>query len=286
MRRFALLGHPVRHSLSPLMHAASFRALGFAGSYQTIEVVPAELANALRECAARGYQGLNLTVPHKSAALELMDQLDASARLYSAVNTVRIDAHGLTGYNTDAVGFTEDLTQEYRQELRGRCVMIVGCGGAGRAIAIACAQQGVAELYLANRTLVRAERVAREIEALAVEAAVAHTTKVVVVPSTPDAWIAQARQAQVIVQCTTAGLRDVDQAVLPPTAFHVGQFLYDIVYNRRVTPTMAAALKAGAKAVNGLGMLVCQGAAAFTIWTGLKADSTAMRTALEQHIFG
>jgi shikimate dehydrogenase len=279
--KFGLFGHPVKHSLSPAMHAASFRALGLDAEYLCFDVPPDALAARLAACRDEGFSGLNLTVPHKSAAVALMDRLDASARLYGAVNTVRIDDGGLTGFNTDADGFLADLAVNFRLSPEGRRVLVLGCGGAGRALAIACAHRGAANVWLANRTVAKAERVAAEIADLLPGL----RTDVRVLGEGRPAWVAHCREADLVIQCTTAGLDADDAPVLPPDAFRRGQFLYDIVYTRRVTPTMRSALAAGADAANGAGMLVYQGAAAFREWTGLGADTAAMRAALEACIY-
>lgn len=280
--RFALLGHPVKHSLSPVMHEASFRALGIDAAYACIDVAPEALGACLATCREQGYAGLNVTVPHKTAALAWMDRLDASVRLYGAVNTVRIDAAGLTGVNTDAEGFLEDLAVNYRRSPEEARVVILGCGGAGRALAIACAHRGANEVVLANRTLVKAEQVAAEI----VDRVPDSPAEIRVLAPEPAAWAAACREADLVVQCTTAGLHADDAPLLPPEAFRRGQFLYDIVYTQRVTPTMRSALAAGADAANGAGMLVYQGAAAFREWTGRDADTGAMRAALDARLYG
>lgn len=280
--RFGLFGYPVKHSLSPVMHGASFRSLGLDAEYLCFEVPPEALAERLDACRREGFDGLNLTVPHKEAALALMDRLDASARLYGAVNTVRFDGDGLTGFNTDAAGFLEDLSVNFRLTPERRRVLILGCGGAGRALAIACASRGAAQVFLANRTVSKAEQVAADIARLLPDS----PTEVRVLPHGADSWAACCRESELVVQCTTSGLHEADAPVLPQEAFRPGQFLYDIVYTRRVTPTMGSALAAGAEAVNGAGMLVYQGAAAFTVWTGRAADTAAMRAALEARIYG
>ena len=280
--RFALLGHPVKHSLSPVMHEASFRALGIAAEYGCMDVPPDALGACLSACRAQGYAGLNVTVPHKAAALAWMDRLDASAHLYGAVNTVRIDAAGLTGVNTDAEGFLEDLAVNHRLSPEAARVVILGCGGAGRALAIACAHRGADEVVLANRTLAKAEQVAAEI----VDRVPDSSAEIRVLAPEPGALAAACREADLVVQCTTAGLHADDAPLLPPEAFRRGQFLYDIVYTQRVTPTMRSALAAGADAANGAGMLVYQGAAAFREWTGRDADTGAMRAALDARLYG
>ncbi|HRR34820.1 MAG TPA: shikimate dehydrogenase [Kiritimatiellia bacterium] len=280
--RFALLGHPVKHSLSPVMHEASFRALGLDAVYECIDIAPKALGACLATCRERGYAGLNVTVPHKTAVMAWMDRLDASARLYGAVNTVRIDANGFTGANTDAEGFLADLAVNYRLSPEAARVMVLGCGGAGRALAIACAHRGADEVVLANRTLAKAEQVAAEI----VDRVPNASAEIRVLAPDPAAWAEACREADLVVQCTTAGLHADDAPLLPPEAFRRGQFLYDIVYTQRVTPTMRSALAAGSDAANGVGMLVYQGAAAFREWTGYDADTRAMRAALDARLYG
>ena len=273
--RFALLGHPVAHSLSPVMHKASFRALGLDATYECIDVPPGEVAAALDQCRREGFAGLNVTVPHKQETYNALTRLDVSAQRVGAVNTVRFDPDGgMTGFNTDAIGFLADLRAAFGLMPAGRRIMVVGCGGAGRALAIACALGGCSRLRLANRTPERAERVAAEISGFASEGATAAE-----VVGLPD-WIAAARDSDLVIHATTAGMSD-DRAALPSEAFYSGQYFYDIVYTSPVTPTMAVAREAGAWVANGLGMLVRQGAASFRIWTGREANLSAMRMAVE-----
>jgi shikimate dehydrogenase len=280
--RFGLFGHPVKHSLSPVMHAASFQALGLRAEYVCFDVPPDELSARLEACRREGFNGLNVTIPHKEAVVPLMGRLDASARLYGAVNTVRFDAKGSTGFNTDATGFLTDLEKSRGMTPEGRRVLILGCGGAGRALAIACAREGALEIGLADLIPSKAEVLAEEIGERLPDA----VTRVDALSSEPEVWARYGRDRDLIVHCTSAGLHANDVSPLPSDAFHEGQLLYDLVYTARVTPTMRAAQAAGADTLNGSGMLVYQGAAAFKIWTGLDADAAAMRTALEARIYG
>ena len=275
MMKFGLFGHPVGHSLSPVLHTASFRSLGLEAEYRCFDVAPEDLAEALDARRVEGYLGLNLTVPHKVAAVPLMDRLDASARLFGAVNTVRFEPDGTkTGFNTDAMGFLQDLKAVAGITPEGKRVMVVGCGGAGRAVAIGCASAGAGTLALVNRTFDRARAVVGEIQAKFPDVPVEASALAGLPPEVTHTF-------DLIVQCTTAGLRPDDPPALPVVAFRPGQILYDIVYTSPSTPTMTAARTAGATAFNGLGMLVRQGAAAFRIWTGRDADIEAMLAAVE-----
>jgi shikimate dehydrogenase len=279
--RFGLFGHPVKHSLSPVMHTASFQALGLRAEYVCFDVPPEELAARLEACRQEGFNGLNVTIPHKEAVVPLMGRLDPTARLYGAVNTVRIDAKGYAGFNTDATGFLTDLKESRGVTPEGLRVLIVGCGGAGRALATACAREGASEIGVADLLPVKAEVLAEDIAEKLPDA----VSRVDVLSGEPEVWARYGRECDLIVHCTSAGLHAGDASPIPAEAFREGQLLYDLVYTTRVTPTMRSALAAGADVLNGAGMLVHQGAAAFNIWTGLTADAKAMRAALEAKIY-
>ncbi len=276
-RRFAVFGHPVAHSLSPAMHAANFRALGLDAVYERRDVVPETFAAALADYRSGG---VNCTIPLKRTAYEACDRRDASAERFGVVNTVRFDADGgTTGFNTDGVGFLRALEESLRCTPAGRAVFLFGCGGAGRAVAIACADAGAASLVLANRSPGRMTVLADELRELAPDVPVGVTPA-----GDPVAWTAACRAADLVIQCTPLGLHADDCFPLGADAFRAGQKVYDLVYTAPVTPAMAAARAAGAAAANGLGMLIHQGAASFAVWTGLQADLGAMRQALAEQI--
>jgi shikimate dehydrogenase len=271
-RRFAVFGHPVAHSLSPAMHNANFRALGLDAVYERRDVVEADLAVNLPDFRSGG---VNCTIPLKRAAYDVCDRLDESARRFGVVNTIRFDGDGgVTGFNTDGIGFLRDLDDTLRCSPDGQSVFVFGCGGAGRAIAIACACAGAREVVLANRSMARMEPLMIELARLAPHVPIRMT------PSNPEAWTAACRRADLVVQCTSLGLHEGDPFPLGSDAFQRGQKVYDLGYTTAITPVMRAAHAAGAASQNGLGMLVHQGAASFTIWTGLQADLAAMRAAV------
>lgn len=279
--RFGLFGHPVKHSLSPVMHEASFKSLGLQAEYVCFDVPPEALQERLEACRRDGFNGLNVTIPHKEAVVPLMGKLDPTARLFGAVNTVRIDAHGFTGYNTDTAGFLTDLKESRGATPEGLRVMIVGCGGAGRALAMACAREGAVGLGVADVIASKARALSEDIAERLPDA----VTQVDVLSGDPEVWARYGRECDLIVHCTSAGLHAGDASPIPAGAFHDGQLLYDLVYTARLTPTMRVAKGAGADVLNGMGMLMYQGAAAFNIWTGLEADTKAMRAALEARVY-
>ena len=269
--RFALLGHPVSHSLSPRMHTASFRALGIQAEYTALDTPPNALAERVEACRKDGFDGLNLTLPHKTAALALMTRVDPIARLAGAINVVRFDTDGCTGFNTDITGFLAALQEDCGISPAGKRVLVLGCGGAGRAVSLACAQSGAAVIALANRSEGKALKLAEDLSRVP-----DNRSRICTVSD----WCAAAQDSDLIVQCTSAGLHAGDTSPLPPEAFRPGHVFYDVVYTMPVTPTMRTAQAAGAKTANGLGMLINQGAHAFNLWTGLTADIHAMRQAL------
>lgn len=271
-RRFAVFGHPVAHSLSPAMHNANFKALGLDAVYERRDVIESDLRANLKAFRSGG---VNCTIPLKRAAYETCDRIEAAARRFGVVNTIRFDTDGgTTGFNTDGIGFLRALEESFVCSPTGQKIFVFGCGGAGRAVAIACADAGAAAITLANRTPQRMLTLADELTASSPTVPI-HTT-----PHDAHAWTTACRAADLVVQCTSLGLHDADRFPLSADAFRSGQQVYDLVYNAPVTPAMAAARAAGADVANGLNMLLHQGAASFTIWTGINADLDAMRAAL------
>jgi shikimate dehydrogenase len=203
-----------------------------------------------------------------------MDELDASARQLGAVNTVAFVNGRMVGHNTDGVGVLRALREAFGAGPEGARVAVFGCGGAGRAVAIACAGAGAAELRLLNRSLKRAERVAEEI------ATAAPRVIVRVASAGSRDGVDAMRSADLIIQCTSVGLHADDPAPIPADVFHAGQRVYDLIYTQPFTPTLRAAQQGGARVANGLGMLLHQGAASCSIWTGQQPDIEVMRQAL------
>ena len=270
MRRFAVLGHPINHSFSPVMHTASFRSIGFDGEYTRLDVPPEMLGDALKALSAEGFSGVNLTIPHKQLALPMMDALTPEAQRLGAVNTVRFEEGGkLSGHNTDGPGFLAAAKATLGLDPAGRRVAVVGCGGAGRAVAITLAHAG-AQVGLIDIDRDRAEALADEIRASGRDAAVIGRERI--------------READLIAQCSPSGLAIFPEPAVRAEEMRPGQALYDIVIppGDPVTPTMKEARTLGIPCANGVRMLVEQGALSFTYWTGLEADRAAMLRAVEE----
>ena len=275
---FALLGHPVGHSLSPAMHNAAFAALGLRARYTRLDVAPRDLSTTLDELHASGFGGLNITIPHKEAAYRFLARhhtIAESARALQAVNTVVFQRDGsLVGHNTDAPGFLDALKESFRATPRGKRVLLLGCGGAGRAIALTCARQGAASIQIADVQLAARRRLRRALRQAAPDLSLGGIAL--------SRAARAARECDLIIQATPVGMQPDDPSLLPPEAFRPGQVVFDLIYNPAETPLLATARAAGARTANGLGMLLHQGARAFRLWTNRHPPIPVMRAALEQ----
>ncbi len=273
---YAVLGHPIGHTLSPVMHMAAYEALGMDAVYLALDVAPDKLMQVLPAMKAMGFGGANLTVPLKEIAFRGLEHLDESAKQAGAVNTVSFRDEAIVGYNTDGDGLLRALREAFGTGAGGLSVFVLGTGGAGRAAALSCARDGAKAVTLFDLDRVRSERVAGEIRTAA---------KGITVSVLNEAPEAGARAADLIIQATPVGMKPGEAAPLKPDAFRKGQFVYDLIYMYPETLLLMAARKAGAKTANGLGMLLHQGAAAFEIWTGVKPPVKVMRKALENEVY-
>ena len=289
----AVYGHPVRHSASPAFQNAGLAALGLNWRYLAFEVRPERLREAIDGARAMRFIGLNLTVPHKLLAVDLVDALDESARPYGAVNTIRFeakDSHGQWrplgefaeevpdevrshGFNTDADAITRALQEDLGVTVRGRRILLLGAGGVGRTTALKLAADAVAELFLVNRTQARAEEVAVEIarRAPAVRCHVGYP---------PD-------RVDLVLNATSLGLKAGDALPFDESAFRLSQATaaYDMIYRPAETSFLKAAQAAGCRAANGVGMLLYQGVKALELWTGRPAPVAIMRQALLSNVY-
>jgi shikimate dehydrogenase len=268
-RLCAIFGSPIRHSASPAMHNAAFAALGLDWRYVACEVDPKNLRTAIAGAQAMGLVGLNLTVPHKLLAVDMVDVLDATAKAWGAVNTIRFDNQGATGFNTDADGLVASLREDLNLDPCGASILLLGAGGAGRTAALRLAAEGAARLFLINRTRAKAGEIAHEIQK--------QFPSVIVSTDYP------AGPVDLILNATSLGLKPQDPSPLDERQFPPAQAraVYDMIYLPAETALLRAARASGCRMANGLGMLLRQGAAAFEIWTGQPAPIDVMRRALE-----
>jgi shikimate dehydrogenase len=267
-----VMGWPVGHSLSPRLHGFWLRQHRIDGTYVPLAVEPANLAQALRALPALGFRGVNLTIPHKEPALAVVDRITPAAARIGAVNTVVVTADGLLGENTDGYGFMENLAAGAPgwRPADGPAVLL-GAGGAARAIAVALIDAGATELRLVNRTLARAEALADQLA----DAARQHGTALAVLPWRDGAALAG---ASLLVNTSSLGMTgqpplEIDLQDLPRAAL-----VTDIVYSPIETGLLAAARARGHAVVDGLGMLLHQARPGFRAWFGVDPEvSEALR---------
>lgn len=278
------------------MQNAGLAALGLDWRYLAFEVHPENLAQAIAGAKAMKFIGLNLTVPHKLLALELVDVLDDSARAWGAVNTIRFEAQDgegewrplgsfsgdvperirAHGFNTDADAITRSIREDLGLEVRGARVLLLGAGGAGRTAALKLAAEGVGELFLVNRTM-------SKVQELIVEMGT-RFPGVKAVAGYPPAGA----RVDLLLNATSLGLKAEDVLPLDTGCFATDRAgaVYDMIYRPAETRLLAAARAAGCRTANGLGMLLYQGARALELWSGVNAPIKVMRDALHRNIYG
>jgi shikimate dehydrogenase len=281
-RLCAVYGSPIAHSASPAMHNAAFAALGLNWRYLAFEVEPKNLRAAIAGAKAMNFAGLNLTVPHKLLAVEMVDELDVSAKVWGAVNTIKFvqspksKVQSAIGFNTDADAIARSLREDLKIKLRGAKVLLLGAGGAGKTAALKLAAEKVSELFLVNRTFSKILELQKEIQK--------KFPSVCVGLDYPKSKV----ELDLILNATSLGLKPGDASPLDETQFSLKQTraVYDMIYRPAETKLLNAAKNSGCQTANGLGMLLHQGAKAFEIWTGQPAPLDVMRRALEQNVYG
>lgn len=289
--RLGVFGDPVAHSLSPQMQNAALKHCKIDMQYARFQISPSELREALNLVRDLKFVGVNLTVPHKIAAFELMDDLDENAKRIGAVNTIKIDPpkdgfaganNGkLRGFNTDGKGFARAIREEFVVDLRDLRVMVLGAGGAARAIALQCAKENCERLVIANRTLEKAQKLSEELrDLLSGPRVLGPVARLQAIPWEESAIRFQIANVDLIVNATPLGLNRNDASPIPARLLAPHLMIYDTIYSDKRTPFVSAAMEAGARAVNGLSMLLHQGALAFEIWFGREAPLDVMRAAL------
>jgi len=273
-RRVGLIGHPLGHSLSPAMQDAAFAAAGLAHRYELLDVPADGLPTLLRLLRTGGWLGGNVTVPHKTAVVPLLDELRGDAADLGAVNTIQVEGDRLIGYNTDTFGFEDSLAAQPALRRGAGQAVVLGAGGAARAVVWTLLRHGWAVCLLARRPE----------QAVALAAALAHAAGITTGVLDAPTLAACLPGAQLLVNTTPVGMWPPPAADPLPAAVALSPdlFVYDLIYRPYETRLLARAAAAGCRTSNGLAMLVAQGAAAYTIWTGLDAPRRLMRTAAEQ----
>lgn len=266
---FALFGDPVMHSLSPLMQNTAFKILELDACYIPLLVHSGDLAEAVKAVRALNFGGVNLTIPHKEKVLSYLDEVDEEAKLIGAVNTV-VNRNGyLYGYNTDASGFLASL-QSLGFDPKGKRVVVMGAGGAARAVAVTLALQGASRIHICNRSTRRGEILAQDL--CRVGAAVDVSEYGV---SCSEAL----KYADLLINATPVGMypNHKENPIIMSDQLHPRLLVCDLVYNPPQTMLLKEAAAVGCGVLNGVGMLAHQGALAFQLWTGRKAPVDLMQ---------
>ncbi|WP_028776310.1 shikimate dehydrogenase [Shimazuella kribbensis] len=270
-RPLGLIGHPVSHSKSPEMLNEVCKILGIPAVYLAYAVEPNQLEEAVRGMKALGFIGFNVTIPHKVAIIPFLDELDDTAAEIGAVNTVVNQDGKLIGYNTDGVGYLRSLTEETAFSLRDKTVTILGAGGAARAVSITLAKAGVKELFIANRTVEKAEQLSEVVTKWTRASGVSlHESN------------EEIAKSHLLVNTTSIGMTPSEEhSPIPLEYLHPALLVSDLIYRPKETKLLQRAASIGASTHGGLGMLLYQAAVAVEHWFGQKAPIAQMRTILE-----
>lgn len=271
MKKAAVLGFPIKHSLSPKLHGYWLNQYGIEGSYEAIEVAPDRLMETFARLKKEGYAGWNVTVPHKEHALLMVDEVDEIARAIGAVNTVVVKDDTLVGYNTDAFGFLQNLVTSrtdnlpVTQQFEGKKGMVIGAGGASRAVIAALKSAGLSEILITNRTQEKAEKL--------IDAFVVDKTGFTVIPW--DEKDQALENIDYLINTTSLGMEGQPPLEINLSALPKSAVVNDIVYKPLETELLKQAKTHGAQAVDGIGMLIWQAVPGFNAWFGKEPEVTS-----------
>ncbi len=278
-RSLAVLGFPVRHSISPAMHNAAIAELAREDPrfsdwrYFRFEVKPEDLLEALPVFHEKGFFGLNLTVPHKEIALSALPKVDPAAQEIGAVNTLKRLETGYEGFNTDGYGLAQGILTDLQCELAGREITILGAGGAGRAAAVQALRSDCRSLTIINRNPERLSKLVDSLRPIATERSISLSGKA---PNDPSLELPE---DALLINATSLGLKADDPLPLPESALSTPVALYDMIYNPSQTKLMDRVVSQGGRAANGLSMLVYQGVRALEIWSDRPVNPDTMNQA-------
>lgn len=272
-----IIGCPVAHSISPQMHNAAFKHLGLNWEYVPFEVKPEDLKKALDGLRAEGVLGFNVTIPHKEGVIPLLDEVTKLPRIIGAVNTVKNENNKLVGYNTDGAGFLESLKLDAGVDPKGKKAVLLGAGGAAKAVAVMLAEAEVDSIIVTDIDAKKANDLVNYVGSLfdvEMKAFTAGSREVSKAISNTD----------ILINATPVGMhpKENESPIEESSELKAKSSVFDLIYNPPETKLMKIAEKQGVKAFNGLGMLVRQGALAFTIWTGHSAPIEVMWKAAKE----
>ncbi|MBB5173972.1 shikimate dehydrogenase [Texcoconibacillus texcoconensis] len=271
-----LFGHPIGHSLSPVMHNTQYERLQIPYTYHAFDVEPDRLKEAVEAIRALRLRGVNVTVPHKVDVMDYLDDIEEEAKQIGAVNTIVNDDGMLKGYNTDGRGYLLSLTERIGDDLSDKHVLVVGAGGAARAVAVSLSRHGIGQLTIANRTVTKAEVLVDLCQGW---------------QSTEAKTIEQSEKCMdeydIIIQTTSVGMSpNTNEQPMSLQGIRPGVLVSDLIYNPLKTKWLQEADNLGAEVLDGVGMFVYQGALAIEYWTGEKPDTKLMRQQVIESLGG
>lgn len=272
---YGVIGDPISHSLSALMQNRALKKAGIDALYLPFHVPPAELAAFIDAARRWPCDGFNVTIPHKQSIMEYLEDVSEEARLIGAINTVTNQSGRLIGTNTDATGYIRSLREDGHCDPATGTAIVLGAGGAAHAVCYGLLKADIAKIILCNRTAAHAELLRNHF-------ATAYPHRIEVIPWEQATLVDAFSRSQLLINTTSVGMNGTEFDGLPLAALPQKSLVSDLVYRPRQTPLLRAAAACGLRTMDGLGMLVYQGAASFEIWTGVAPDIAVMRTALTE----
>ncbi len=273
---FGIIGYPVKHTFSPHIHNFAFKALKINSIYVPFEVAPKELEYALHGLIALGVCGVNVTIPHKEAIIPLLDEISPQAKGIGAVNVVLFKDGRATGHNTDGEGFLVSLKKEVKVGPNNKSILILGAGGAARALVYVLAREGAKSISFVDVVGHRAKELSLKANK---DFPRCETKSIPYLSSRIDEEVLN---ADILINATPIGMKVDDPCIVSPNALHKDLVLCDLIYNPLETKLLKEARKRGLKATNGIGMLLHQGALSFELFTKKEAPISVMRAALRK----
>jgi len=271
---YGVIGWPIKHSLSPAMHNAAFKALGIDAEYRAFEVLPDGLEKFFKGLFENGVKGLNVTVPHKEKCMQFLDSIDPLAVSIGAVNTVAVKGKKLSGYNTDSLGFIEALEKDLGFKASDKRAFVLGSGGASKAVCFSLAENGAKEIIITDLFIDKVQLLKDNLKKFYPEC------NVKVIGPKELYTEKDLGNSDILINATPVGLKEEDPVLFKEGSLKKGILVYDLVYNPEKTKLVKMAQEKGIKASGGLGMLLYQGAKSFELWTGKPAPVEIMRKAL------
>lgn len=269
---YGVFGDPIRHSKSPIMLNRAFQEVGLNAAYAAYHIQPNQLKQAIEGIKALQFGGINVTIPHKIEVINYLDDMDEGAKILGAVNTLVNDQGKWIGYNTDGIGYVRSLIEETKTTLKGKRILMIGAGGAARGVIYALAKEQPEMIWVANRTLDKAQSLAQGMK-----------TYTEVFGMGMEAIDDIKHNVDIVINTTAVGMHPhVDAMPIDPSWLHEEMIISDLIYNPRISKLLREAERMNCKIHGGLGMFIYQGAYAFEYWTGLNAPVTVMRQVVEQ----